>query len=123
MSQTHNSAYEFRDNFYCPGHAVWLLATVPEFTGFERSGGRLSYTSAEEEYGDDGRADVLWELPTVQAEADMDAVANYLSIDRSKAMPWEFPLLLDGPPSPPSFCSECMRWFDPLPHDRQEGML
>lgn len=105
------NVYEFRGNYYCSGHVTWMLNVVYPFGGYTVHGGTYCFTEALRSGNLAHLAAVLDDYDE-GAEADLDAVANRFGIDRDKVGPEEFPVLLPGNPIPPSFCTECLRWFD-----------
>lgn len=91
---------------------TWALATMREFRGFAI--GPVGYgwrgLHDEERYSD------LWRLLAdydEQAEADLNNLAAHYGIDRDAVSSFTFPKPVEGNPYPPTFCSDCLWWFDP----------
>lgn len=111
-------AYEYRGNHYCAGHVSWMLNTLSTFSGYMTTGGKFGWSHLFKKQDMSG----LWKLLADYddyVEVDLDALAEHYGIDREAVTSDVFPVPLPSIPRPPTFCSDCLWWFDP-PEEEEE---
>ena len=88
------TAYRWRGDLFCEGDIVDTLLDADPWA---------AYLDKNEVSGDADRA-----------EEDLDAIAEYFSINRRNKADVEansFPVRIKGTPVPPDFCAGCLQWF------------
>lgn len=111
---THHYHYHYRDNDYCPGCISWLMYCEQRFHRYRNSGKHFEFQFADEDY-ETYPSQVMTTYTAEQSERDLTALARFYGIDREAVSSVDFPVLKEGVPYPPSLCSECLEWFDPIP--------
>jgi hypothetical protein len=56
----------------------------------------------------------VWPMPVASGESGLAALAGELQLDRDDRgalLDRSFPVRLDTPPEPATFCSACLKWF------------
>lgn len=108
--------YHYQDNDYCPGCIAWIMYCEPRFGRYRSGGTEFGFCASQIAPGD-FPAQTITEYTVQDSEEDLNNLARFYGIDRSAVTSVDFPVLKESVPYPPSFCTECLEWFDPIPTD------